>query len=165
MSGSLNKVELIGHLGVDPEVRQFTNGGKVASFSLATTERWKDSRTGEKREKTQWHLVSINTEGLVGVVEKYLTKGSKIYIEGQLETRKWQDKDGKDRYTTEVVLRPFNSRLIMLDTKDEAYQRRIRNAAGTQADPGGDQMPAGALNGNGNGSGPSSYDLDDDIPF
>ena len=113
----LNKVQLIGHLGKDPEIRSFQNGGKVASLTLATSESWKDKATGERKEKTEWHRVSIFNEGLVGVVEKYLKKGAKVYIEGALETRKWKDKDGAEKYSTEVVLRPYSGELTMLDGK------------------------------------------------
>ena len=114
MAGSVNKVILVGNVGQDPEVRQFQNGGQVASFSLATSETWKDKNTGERKEKTEWHRVSVFSEGLVRVVQNYIKKGSKLYIEGQLETRKWQDKDGQDRYTTEVVLRGFDGTLTMI---------------------------------------------------
>ena len=103
MAGSVNKVILVGNVGQDPEVRQFQNGGQVASFSLATSETWKDKNTGERKERTEWHRISVFSEGLVRVVQNYVKKGSKLYIEGQLETRKWQDKDGQDRYTTEIV--------------------------------------------------------------
>jgi single-strand DNA-binding protein len=115
MSGSLNKVTLIGNLGKDPEIRTFQNGGRAAHFSLATTESWKDKQSSERKEKTEWHQVAIMSDGLVAVAEKYLKKGSKVYIEGKLETRKWTDKDNQERYTTEVVLRPYSGELIMLD--------------------------------------------------
>ena len=148
MSGSLNKVFLIGNLGADPEVRQFENGGSVCNFNLATSDKWKDKNTGERREKTYWHRVTVLSDGLVKICEKYLKKGSKICIEGRLETRKWQDQDGKDRYSTEVVLRPYNSSLQMLDGKNG------RNG-GT-----GESAPAE----NGDDIGPG-YEMDDDIPF
>jgi single-strand DNA-binding protein len=119
MSGSLNKVTLIGNLGRDPEIKSFQNGGRVANLTLATTESWKDKESGDRKEKTEWHRIAIFNEGLVSVAEKYLKKGAKVYIEGQLETRKWQDKDGKDRYSTEIVLRPYNSELKMLDAKKD----------------------------------------------
>jgi single-strand DNA-binding protein len=119
MAGSVNKVIIIGNLGQDPEVRSFPNGGKVCNFSVATSENWKDRNTGERREKTEWHRVSITSEPLVRVAEQYLRKGSKVYLEGQLETRKWQDQSGQDRYTTEVVLRPYRSELTMLDSRGE----------------------------------------------
>ena len=111
MSGSLNKVMLIGNLGADPEIRSFQNGGKVANLRIATSETWKDRNTGERQERTEWHNVAIFSEGLVGVVERYLRKGSKVYIEGSLQTRKWQDNSGQDKYTTEVVLRGMNGTL------------------------------------------------------
>lgn len=115
MSGSLNRVMLIGNLGADPEIRSFQNGGKVANLRVATSETWTDRNTGEKHERTQWHTVAIFTEGLVGVVERFLRKGSKVYLEGQLETRKWADQQGNDRYSTEVVLRGLNGKMTMLD--------------------------------------------------
>lgn len=114
---SLNKVMIIGNLGRDPEIRSFSNGGKVANLRIATSESWKDKTTGEKKERTEWHTVSIMNEGLVGVVDRYLKKGSKVYIEGQLETRKWQDQSGADKYSTEIVLRGFGGTLQMLDGK------------------------------------------------
>ena len=117
MSGSLNKVQLIGHLGKDPEIRSFQNGGKAATLSLATSESWKDKESGERKERTEWHRISITNDGLIGVVEKFLKKGAKIYIEGQLETRKWTDKEGEERYSTEVVLRPYAGELLMLDAR------------------------------------------------
>ena len=119
MAGSVNKVIIIGNLGKDPEIRTFPSGGKVANFSVATSESWRDKATGEKKERTEWHRISILNDALVGIAEKYLKKGSKVYIEGQLETRKYE-KDGRDVYTTEVVLRPYNGNLIMLDGKGSA---------------------------------------------
>ena len=116
----LNKVTLIGHAGKDPEIRSFQNGGKVAHLTLATSENWKDKETGERKERTEWHRISITNDGLIGVVEKYVKKGAKLYIEGQLETRKWTDKSGQEKYTTEIVLRPYSGELKMLDArKDE----------------------------------------------
>ena len=119
MAGSVNKVIILGNLGVDPEVRSFPNGGKVCNLRIATSENWKDKNTGERREKTEWHSVAIFSEPLVRIAEQYLKKGSKVYIEGQLETRKWQDQSGQDRYTTEVVLRPYTSTLTMLDSRGD----------------------------------------------
>ena len=119
MAGSVNKVILIGNLGRDPEVRTFQNGGKVCNLRIATSENWKDRTTGERRERTEWHSVAIFNEGLVRVAEQYLRKGSKVYIEGQLQTRKWQDQSGQDRYSTEVVLQGFGSTLTMLDGRGE----------------------------------------------
>ena len=115
MAGSVNKVILIGNLGRDPEIRTFQNGGKVANLRIATSEQWKDRNSGERRERTEWHSVAIFSEPLGRIAEQYLKKGSKVYVEGQLETRKWQDQNGNDRYSTEVALRPFRSELTMLD--------------------------------------------------
>ncbi len=153
MAGSVNKVILIGNLGKDPEVRSFPNGGRVANFSVATSESWKDKASGERKERTEWHRVSILNEALVGIAEKYLKKGSKVYIEGQLETRKYE-KDGRDVYTTEVVLRPFNGNLTMLDGK----------AGGGSSSFDGE--PSGGMSSGGGsfGSAPKN-DMDDEIPF
>lgn len=115
MAGSVNKVILLGNLGRDPEIRSFSNGNRVANLRIATSETWRDRNSGERREKTEWHSVAIFSEGLVKVAEQYLRKGSKVYIEGQLQTRKWQDQSGQDRYSTEVVLQGFNASLVMLD--------------------------------------------------
>lgn len=115
--GSLNRVTLIGNLGAAPEIRTMQSGDKVCNLALATSESWKDKNTGERKEKTEWHKIVIFNKGLVSVCEKYLDKGSKIYLEGQLETRKWQDKENRDQYTTEIVLRPFRGELVMLDAK------------------------------------------------
>jgi single-strand DNA-binding protein len=119
MSGRVNKVTLIGHLGKDPEIRSFQDGGRVAHFSIAPSESWKDKESGERKERTEWHRVSVTSDGLVGVTEKYLKKGSKVYVEGKLETRKWTDRDGIERYSTEIVLRPYSGELILLDRKDD----------------------------------------------
>ena len=151
MAGSVNKVILVGNVGQDPEVRQFQNGGQVCSFSLATSENWKDRNTGERREKTEWHRISVFSEGLIRVVQNYVKKGSKLYIEGQLETRKWQDQSGQDRYSTEVVLRPYNSTMVMLDGRGGG-------------DAGGDSF-GGASSGGSIGSAAPASDLDDEIPF
>ena len=117
MAGSVNKVILVGNVGNEPEIRTFQNGGRVANLSLATSENWKDKNTGERRDKTEWHRVSVTNEGLIKVIENYVHKGSKLYIEGQLETRKWQDANGQDKYSTEVVLRPYRGELTMLDSR------------------------------------------------
>jgi single-strand DNA-binding protein len=122
MSGSLNKAIVIGHLGKDPEIRSFQNGGRAANLSIATSESWKDKDSGERKERTEWHRVSILSDGLVTVAEKYLKKGGKVYVEGKLETRKWTDRDGTERYTTEIVLRPYSGELILLDRKDESAE-------------------------------------------
>ena len=164
MAGSVNKVILIGNLGQDPEIRSFQNGGKVANLRVATSETWKDRNTGERRERTEWHRVAIMSEGLVGVVERFLKKGSKVYLEGQLETRKWQDQSGQDRYTTEVVLRGFNSSLVMLDGRGEGGggSRGGQSGGGYNDSFGGGDY--GAPQG-GQQSGSSRADFDDDIPF
>ncbi|MEM9013256.1 MAG: single-stranded DNA-binding protein [Pseudomonadota bacterium] len=154
MAGSVNKVILVGNLGRDPEVRTFQNGGKVCNLSVATSERWRDRNSGENREKTEWHRVAIFDERLAETAERYLRKGSKVYLEGQLETRKWQDQSGQDRYTTEVVLRRFNSSLTMLDGRGEG--------GGGEPGYGDDRDDFG---GGGGGSSPSRSDLDDEIPF
>lgn len=119
MAGSVNKVILVGNLGRDPEIKQLPSGGSLANLSVATSESWRDKSSGERKEKTEWHRVVIFSEGLVRICDQFLRKGSKVYLEGQLETRKWQDKDGNDRYSTEVVLRNFNSSLQMLDGRSE----------------------------------------------
>lgn len=190
MAGSLNKVMLIGNLGADPEIRSFQNGGKVANLRIATTETWKDRNSGERQERTEWHTVAIFSEGLVGVVERFLRKGSKVYVEGQLQTRKWQDQQGNDRYSTEVVLRGMNGTLTMLDGPQGG------GAGGGGGQRGGGSFGGGAAGGSsewgqtggssgggwnqGGGSGGGfgggnaggsasrssfSDDLDDDIPF
>lgn len=115
MAGSVNKCIILGNLGRDPETRSFSNGGKVCNLNIATSETWKDKASGERKERTEWHSVAIFNEALAGIAERYLRKGSKVYIEGQLETRKWQDQSGNERYTTEVVLRPYNGALTLLD--------------------------------------------------
>ena len=119
MAGSVNKVILVGNLGKDPEVRTFPNGGKVCNFPVVTSETWRDRNSGEKQERTQWHNIAIFSEPLVNIAERFLKKGSKIFVEGQLETRKWQDNTGADRYSTEVVLRPYKGELTLLDNKPE----------------------------------------------
>lgn len=124
MSGSVNKVILIGNLGRDSEARSFPNGGKVVNLRIATSETWKDKQTGEKKERTEWHSVAIFNEPLAKIAEQYLRKGSTVYIEGQLETRKWQDQSGADKYTTEVVIRPFNGALTLLGGKPEGREER-----------------------------------------
>ena len=168
MAGSVNKVILIGNLGRDPEIRNFPNGGKVCNLRIATSENWKDRNTGERRERTEWHSVAIFSEPLVRVAEQYLRKGSKIYIEGQLETRKWQDQSGADRYTTEVVLRPYTSTLTMLDGRGEGGGSGGGASGGGYGGPsvGYDDGPSdGGFGGGAAGGGGSSRDFDDEIPF
>ena len=170
MAGSVNKVILVGNLGKDPESRTFQNGGEVVSFSVATSETWKDRGTGERKEKTEWHNVSIFSEGLARVAKSYLRKGSKVYLEGQLETRKWQDQSGNDRYTTDVVLRNFNSAMVLLDGRDSGGSRG--GGGGDYGDDFGGGS-SGGYSGGGGGSRPQSRpqpaafdtDLDDDVPF
>lgn len=162
MAGSVNKVILIGNLGRDPEVRSFQNGGKVCNLRIATSENWKDKNTGERREKTEWHTVAIFNEGLVRIAEQYLKKGSKVYIEGQLQTRKWQDQSGADRYSTEVVLQGFGGTLTMLDGRDGGGSGG-GGGGGYDSGPSGGDYGGGPSGGSGGGGG--SRDLDDEIPF
>ncbi len=146
MAGSLNKVTLIGNLGKDPDIRSTSDGREIASFSIATSESWKDKVTGEKKDKTEWHRIVVFTEGLVGLVKNYIKKGSKLYIEGQLQTRKWVDNNGQEKYTTEIVLQGFNAKLILLDSK----------------------VGASTFETNNNNHGMPNFDnseLDDEIPF
>ena len=165
MAGSVNKVILIGNLGRDPEVRTFQNGGKVCNLRIATSENWKDRNTGERKERTEWHSVAIFSEPLARVAEQYLRKGSKVYIEGQLETRKWQDQSGQDRYSTEVVLRPYRSELTMLDGRNEGGG----GGGGGYGDDRGGGYDSGSSYGEGGGGNsqpaPAGGDLDDEIPF
>jgi single-strand DNA-binding protein len=169
MSGSVNKVILVGNLGADPEVRSFQNGGKVANLRIATSESWKDRNSGERKDKTEWHSVAIFSEGLVGVAERYLRKGSKVYIEGKLQTRKWQDNQGQDRYSTEVVLQGFDAKLVMLDgAQGGGGSGGQRGGGRDEGNWGGDDYaPSGAGNrGGGAARGPSfDNDLDDEVPF
>ena len=163
MAGSVNKVILVGNLGRDPEVRSFPNGGKVCNLRIATSENWRDKQSGERKEKTEWHSVAIFSDGLVKVAEQYLKKGSKVYIEGALETRKWQDQSGADRYTTEVVLRNFGSTLVMLDGREGG-------GGGSGGGGGYDEGQAGGggygdRSGSGQASSSARSDLDDEIPF
>jgi len=162
MAGSVNKVILIGNLGRDPEVRSFPSGGKVCNLNLATSETWKDRNTGERKERTEWHRVAIYSEPLVRVAEQYLKKGSKVYLEGQLETRKWQDQSGQDRYTTEIALRPYRSELTMLDSRGDGGGGGGYGGGGYSDDRGSGGFPddrGGSYGGGGGG------DVDDEIPF
>ena len=154
MAGSVNKVILVGNLGRDPEVRSFQNGGKVVNLRIATSERWRDRNTGENKERTEWHSVAIFNENLARIAEQYLRKGSKVYLEGQLETRKWQDQSGQDRYTTEVVLRQFRGELTLLDGRGEG---------GGAGAGGGDYDQDRGMSGGGGRGAPST--IDDEIPF
>lgn len=186
MAGSVNKVILVGNLGADPETRSFQNGGKVCNLRIATSESWKDRNTGERQERTEWHTVAIFSEGLVGIAERFLKKGSKIYIEGQLRTRKWQDQNGQDRYTTEVVLQGPGAVLTMLDGAPGGGGERSGGGFGGGQRSSGGGYGGGASGGSGGGFGGGSSggssggfgggsgggasggfgeDLDDDIPF
>ncbi|MBX5253378.1 single-stranded DNA-binding protein [Rhizobium sp. NLR4b] len=175
MAGSLNQVTLIGHLGQDPEIRRTQGGNAVANFSIATTETWRDRNSGERKEKTDWHSVVVWNEGLAKICEQYLRKGSKVYVQGKLQTRKWQHQDGSDRYTTEVVLQ-FDAKLIMLSGRDENgggdSRRDDRGSSRGNGSGGGrsngrganDDYGSGSYGGGGSGGG-FSRELDDDIPF
>ncbi len=173
MAGGINKVIIVGNLGKDPEVRTFANGGKVCNFSVATSESWKDKQTGERKEKTEWHNISIYNEGLAGVAEKYLRKGSKVYLEGKLQTRKWQDQSGNDRYSTDVVLQGFDAKMEMLDSKPGGGQGGGNDGWGGGASSSGGSGggsndgwgQSGGGSGGGQGGGAFDSDLDDDVPF
>ena len=168
MAGSVNKVILVGNLGRDPEIRFAQNGNKIANFSIATSESWRDKSTGERKEKTEWHRIVVFSEGLAGIAEKYLKKGSKVYIEGALQTRKWTGNDGIEKYSTEIVLQGFNSTLTMLDGRGEG------GGGGNFGGGGGGGDNAGGAGGGGEpdwgspdsgGGAPAGGDLDDEIPF
>ncbi|WP_128254238.1 single-stranded DNA-binding protein [Falsirhodobacter deserti] len=171
MAGSVNKVIIIGNLGRDPEVRSFQNGGRVCNLRVATTETWRDRASGERKERTEWHSVAIMDENLVKVAEQYLRKGSSVYLEGQLETRKWQDQSGADRYSTEVVLRPFRSQLTMLGGRGEGggassgggYEDRGGQSGGYDYE--GGRSSGGGRSGGGAPAAGRSNDFDDEIPF
>ena len=174
MAGGINKVIIVGNLGKDPEVRTFANGGKVCNFSVATSESWKDKQTGERKEKTEWHNISIYNEGLAGVAERYLRKGSKVYLEGKLQTRKWQDQSGNDRYSTDVVLQGFDAKMEMLDSKPGGGGQGGGSNDGWGGGQGGGSSGGGSNDGwgqsgggsgGGQGGGAFDSDLDDDVPF
>ncbi|MFY8196708.1 single-stranded DNA-binding protein [Novosphingobium sp. B1] len=186
MAGSVNKVILVGNLGADPEIKSFQNGGRIANLRIATSESWKDRASGEKKERTEWHSVVINSDGLVGVVERFLRKGSKVYIEGQLRTRKWQDQSGNDRYTTEISVGGMGGVLTMLDGSGGAGGTTGGMGGGGGRSSGGGWNDGGSSGGSGGFGGGSSRggasggssgggwnqggggfgdDLDDDIPF
>ena len=171
MAGSVNKVILVGNVGNDPEIRTFGNGGKVANFSIATSENWRDKQSGERKEKTEWHRIAVFNDGLVGVIERYVKKGSKLYIEGKLQTRKWTDNSGQDKYTTEVVLQGYGGNLTMLDGRnDGGGQQRMGGGGGgynqdsggygNNMNQGGGRQSASAMEGP-----KENFDLDDEIPF
>lgn len=176
MAGSVNKVIIVGNLGRDPEVRSFPNGGKVVNLRIATSETWRDKQSGERKERTEWHSVAIFNENLAKIAEQYLRKGSTVYIEGQLETRKWQDQSGADRYTTEIVLRQFRGELTLLGGRDGGgagggggyedrggYDNYGSQGGGSSGGSGGGRSSGGY--GGGSGGGAPRPDLDDEIPF
>lgn len=171
MAGSVNKVILVGNLGADPEIRRLNSGDPVVNLRIATSESWRDKSSGERREKTEWHNVVIFNDNLAKVAEQYLKKGMKVYIEGQIQTRKWQDQQGQDRYTTEVVLQKFRGELQMLDTRGEggggqvAYDRGGGNYQGGGRGSDFGQSSPNESGGRGGGGGGFSRDLDDEIPF
>ena len=177
MAGSVNKVIIVGNLGRDPEVRSFPNGGKVVNLRIATSETWRDKQSGERKERTEWHSVAIFNEALGKIAEQYLRKGSTVYVEGQLETRKWQDQSGADRYTTEIVLRQFRGELTLLGGRDGGsgggggggYDDRGGYDDGGQGGGGGSQGGRGSFgggsSGGGGGGGGGRSDMDDEIPF
>lgn len=177
MAGSVNKVILVGNLGADPEIRRLNSGEPVANLRIATSESWRDRQSGERKDKTEWHSVVIFNENLAKVAEQYLKKGAKVYIEGQLQTRKWTDQNGNERYTTEIVLQKFRGELQMLDSRGEGGGRfegsgsgGDRFAGGGGSSRGGDYGSSGGGNDFGRSSpqqqsGGFSHDLDDDIPF
>ena len=159
---SVNRVILVGNLGRDPETRSFQGGGMVVELRVATAQKWKDRQTGETRERTEWHMVKVYSEGLAKVAERYLRKGSKVYIEGQLQTRKWQDQSGADRYSTEIILQGYHAQLVLLGDPHGAGQR----GGGGSSEPGATQSNAGAGHGFVGGAGGGfSDDLDDEVPF
>ena len=157
MAGSVNKVILLGNLGRDPEIRSMQSGSKMATFSIATSKRWRDKNTQEQRDKTSWHNIVVFGDGLVDIVEKYVKKGSKIYVEGELQTRKWQDQDGNDRYTTEVVLQGYNSNLTLLDSRN-ANNNIEDQSINTDETVSNSENSTGSKNSD-------SSESDDDIPF
>ena len=153
MAGSVNKVILMGNLGKDPEIRNFPNGGRVCNFSVATSESWRDKNSGEKQERTQWHNISILSDPLVNIAERFLKKGSKVYLEGQLETRKWQDNSGSDRYSTEIVLRPYKGEITLIDNKADSNMSN-EPISNNQMD----EIQENSVS-------PNVDDFDDEIPF
>jgi single-strand DNA-binding protein len=178
MAGSVNKVILVGNLGRDPESRSFQNGGKVVELRIATSESWKDRNSGERKEKTEWHTVKVFSEGLANVAEKYLRKGSKVYLEGALQTRKWQDQSGADKYSTEIILQGFNATLVLLDKRDGEGGGGGRSGgwdddggndfnSSYAGNSGGGSSGGGARGGAPSGGRPAAFDsdLDDDVPF
>jgi len=165
MSGSMNRATLIGHLGQDPEIRRTQDGRPIATLSIATSESWRDKTTGDRKEVTEWHRVVIFNEALCGVVEKFLKKGSQVFIEGQIKTRKWQDKDGQDRYSTEIVLQGYNAILTMLGKGDGSGYKPGGNGAGDYGYDGDRAAGSTSKPTTGSTGGSFARDMDDDIPF
>ncbi|CAM5645140.1 single-stranded DNA-binding protein [Mycolicibacterium aubagnense] len=176
MAGSVNKVILVGNLGADPEIRRLNSGEPVVNIRIATSESWRDKNSGERKEKTEWHNVVIFNDQLAKVAEQYLKKGMKVYVEGQLQTRKWQDQSGQERYTTEVVLQKFRGELQMLDARGGGEGGQVGYSGGNRdsfgqsgpSDSGGGRSSGGGFgggNGNRGGGGGGSRELDDEIPF
>ncbi|RWM19523.1 MAG: single-stranded DNA-binding protein [Mesorhizobium sp.] len=173
MAGSVNKVILVGNLGADPEIRRLNSGEPVVNIRVATSESWRDKASGERKEKTEWHNVVIFNDQLAKVAEQYLKKGAKVYVEGQLQTRKWQDQTGNDRYTTEIVLQKFRGELQMLDARGQGEGGQVGSYAGSGASRGsdfgqsgpGESLNRGSGGNKGGGGGGSSRELDDEIPF
>jgi single-strand DNA-binding protein len=181
MAGSVNKVIIVGNLGRDPEVRTFANGGKVVNLNIATSESWRDKASGERKERTEWHRVAITNENLAKIAEQYLRKGSTVYIEGQLETRKWTDQSGAEKYTTEIVLRPFRGELTLLGGRGDGggggggqqddrggyddYQGGGQSGGNQGGGYGGGNSGGGGARGGSGGGASSRPDLDDEIPF
>jgi len=159
MAGSLNKVQLIGSLGADPESRSFANGGQVVNLRIATSETWKDRNSGERKERTEWHTVAIFNEGLAKVAAQYLRKGSKVYIEGQLQTRKWQDQSGQDRYSTEVVVQNFGGALVLLDKREDGAGNGRRAGDAGRSSASNQQAASRSY------AGAADFDDDSDVPF
>ena len=159
MAGSVNKVIIVGNLGADPEVKSFSNGGRIANLRIATSESWTDRTTNERKERTEWHSVTLDNDNLVKIAEQYLRKGSKVYVEGQLRTRKWQDRDGNDRYTTEVYVGRFRGELTLLDRR-ESGSSGYDDSYGSGANSRPQSAPSRSLPG-----APAGDDLDDDVPF
>jgi single-strand DNA-binding protein len=166
MAGSVNKVILVGNIGRDPEIRSTQDGTRIANLSLATSETWRDRASGERKEKTEWHRVAVFNDRLVEVIEKYVKKGAKLYIEGQLQTRKWTDKEGQERYTTEIVLGRFNGQLTMLDGRSGGAEGGFGGGADDDMAPAPRASSGGGMSrGGGGGRAPATQDLDDEIPF
>ena len=177
MAGSVNKVIIVGNLGADPEVKSFQNGGRICNLRVATSENWTDKQSGEKRERTEWHQVVLQSDGLVGVAERYLKKGAKVYLEGQLRTRKWQDKSGNDRYSTEISIGGFDGKLVMLDSRQggsggggggsDGWNQGGGSSGGGSGGSSGGGKQGGDWSGGSSGFGGGDFDkdLDDDVPF